>query len=276
MKDFQTELQEQIAFDLQRQFGSDFEYAWVTHQGKLYFSRFPRALSGPSSAVVKLVQFLFDDFVDQSFFILRNRIFSTASLSGMCEGVVQLAAKRATGMIVPVNHGQVYEASFVEIGNCDNHYLKTKHNIEISWKAPVSVEDPIEAYHHLQGLIAKIPRGDVLHDFNRQIAALICSKDGQLLSWAVNNNSKNKTLHAEVWAVQKYFDTHQCKLPEGSIIYSSLKPCRMCSAMLLHMAEKPEQVKAIYFQDDPGPLARNTELEKRKQLQHYRLHDAGQ
>jgi len=276
MKDFQSELQEQIAYDLQCQHGNEFEYAWLCHQDKIYFSRFPKQGSGPSSSVVKLVQFLFDEFVDQSFFILRNRIFSTAALTAMCDGMVQLAAKRATGGIEPKNRGQKVPFHFVEIGNSQNHYLKTKHSPELNWKAPDLVEDAIEAYFHLQSLIATIPRGEILHDFNRPIAALICSAEGKLLSWGINNNSKNKTLHAEIWAVQKYFETTGKKLPSGSKIYTSLKPCRMCAGMLVHMAEDPNHLQTTFYQDDPGPLAKNTELEKRRQLLHYLLQDASQ
>lgn len=276
MKDFQIDHQEQLARKLSRLYGNDFQYAWLKHKEKIYFSRFPRDRGGPSSAVVKLIQFLFDDFVDQSFFILRNRIFTTASLTTMCEGMVQLAAKRATGDINAKDHNQEIQGELFEIGDPNEHYLRTKHWAQIPWTAPQKIEDAIEAYFHLQNLISAIPRGEVLYQFNRPIAALICSQDGELLSWAVNNNSKNKTLHAEVLAVQKYFEAYGRKLPAGAKIYTSLKPCRMCAGMLVHQTENPEALKVIYFQDDPGPMARNTELEKNHQLLHYMLQDASQ
>src|SRR5690606_27800629 len=111
----------------------------------------------------------------------------------------------------------------------------------------------------------------VLHNFNRPIAAFLCDSQGKLLSWSVNNNSKNKTLHAEISVLQQYFMQSSCKLPPQAICYVSLKPCRMCAGMLTHMAEEPSGLRIIYFQDDPGPLAQNTVLEKYKVLQHYRL-----
>ncbi len=276
MEEAQLVIQEQIAFDLRRRFGPDFEFAWVTHQNKTYFAKHPKNRVGPASPTVKLIQFLFDDFVDQSFFILRNRIFCTSALTSMCEGMVQLAAKRASGGISAKDHALSHSFDFLELG-ADSFYLsQTKHEVLVEWKAPTQVDDPIEAYFHLQELIAKIPRGEVLHDFNRPIAALICDGNGKVLSWAVNNNSKNKTLHAEVVAILKYFKAHQCKLPAKTRVYTSLKPCRMCAAMLIEMSEDPNGLNAIYFQDDPGPLAKNTELEKRKLMKQYLLHDAGQ
>lgn len=271
----QTTIQEQIAFELEAQFGPDYDYAWVTHQGILYFTKYPKGLAGPSTAVVKLIQHLFDDYVDQSFFILRNRIFTTAKLTSMCEGMVQLAAKRATGEIRPFNAQQSTVIPMKEVGLLSGHIFRTKHSVQVPWKAPFLVNDGIEAHFYLDNLISKIPRGEVLHDYNRPIAAMICSAEGKVLSWAVNNNSKNKTLHAEVAAIQKFHETFNTKLPAGAIIYSSMKPCRMCAGMIVEMAEDPNQIKVIYFQDDPGPLAQNTELEKRKLLKHYLLHDAG-
>lgn len=267
----QEKLQEQIAFDLHREFGADYEYAWVTHQNKVYFARCPKDLQGPSCATTKLIQFLFDEFVDQSFFILRNRIFTTEILTPMAEGMVQLAAKRATGKVLARDHVVEAPRQWIEMGSKDQHFLKSRHEMELEWKAPEWIHDAIEAQYYLQDLISRIPRGDVLHDFNRPIAVFICAPSGKLLSWAVNNNSKNKTLHAEVTALMKYFETYGRKLPSHTKIYVSMKPCRMCAGMIVNMMENPDEIEVIYFQDDPGPLARNTELEKRQVLQHYQL-----
>ncbi len=275
MDDSGQNTQFQKAFELQKRFGEGFEFAWVTHQDRTYFARYPKKLSGPSSAVVKLIQYLFDQQIDHSFFILRNRIFTTAPLTPMCEGMVQLAAKRATGEIRPQDLQISLQTQWTELGSESEHCLKTQHTFEVLWKPPDVISDAIEAYHFLQDLISKIPRGEILHDFNRPIAALICAADGRLLSWAVNNNSKNKTLHAEVAAVQKYYELHHDKLPEGVLVYSSLKPCRMCAGMIYEMTKEPKSLQVIYYQDDPGPLAQNTVLERQKLLKQYLLQDAG-
>jgi len=267
----QEKLAEQVAFDLHRQFGPESQYAWVIHQNRIYFSRCPLKIEGPTSATTKLIQFLFDEFVDQSFFILRNRIYTTEHLTAKSEGMVQLAAKRATGEIQARDHLLEIPKDILEIGPKDIHFLKSKHVMEPKWRAPDWIHDAIEAQYYLQDLITQIPRGEVLHDFNRPIAVLICAPSGKLLSWAINNNSKNKTLHAEISAVLKYFETYGRKLPGHSKIYVSMKPCRMCAGMIVEMAEDPDSIEVVFFQDDPGPLAQNTELEKRKLLQHYQL-----
>jgi tRNA(Arg) A34 adenosine deaminase TadA len=268
---------EQMAYDLRLQLDPEQrlieDYAWVTHEQKTYYCRFPKNLIGPSSPVVKLIQFLFDRYVDQSFFILRNRIFSTAPLSPMCEGMVQLAAKRASGGILAKDHMQSLEHNWIEIGSSQEHFLKSQHLQNIEWRAPTYIFDALEAHYFLDDLIAQIPRGKILHDFNRPIAALICDRNGKLLNWSVNNNSKNKTLHAEILAVQRYFEVYGSKLPVGARIYISLKPCRMCAAMIAQMSEDPDYLEVVYFKDDPGPLAQNTVLDKSKVLKHYLLQD---
>ncbi len=273
MVDRALSAEEQTAFRLKQGCGEDWDFAWLTHQDKTYFSRFPRTWEGPSSAVVKLIQYLFDEYVDQSFFILRNRIFSTRALTPMCEGMVQLAAKRATAPVIAVDHGLVPVAELLELGAENQHLVQTRHEISLPWTAPSKIRDPIEAEFYLRQLIEQIPRGDVLHDFNRPIAALVCGPEGQVLSWAVNNNAKNKTLHAEVVAVQRFYRNFRQKLPLETKIYSSMKPCRMCAGMIYEMSENPVKLQTVYFQDDPGPLAQNTILERQGLLKHYLLQD---
>ncbi|MGZ3771208.1 MAG: Bd3614 family nucleic acid deaminase, partial [Bdellovibrio sp.] len=71
-----------------------YHVAFVEHNNTIYYSFYPRNCEAPSSAIVKLLQGVFDKFLDQSFFILRNRIYTTAALSEMCRGMVKVVAKR--------------------------------------------------------------------------------------------------------------------------------------------------------------------------------------
>ncbi len=272
---------EQTAFDLRLRLDpgqtQSQELAWLTHkvgtEETTYFSRYPKDLVGPSSAVVKLIQFLFDQFSEQSFFILRNRIYSTASLTPMCEGMVQLAAKRAAGSVQAKNHSLNVRHHWIEIGDPGEHFLKSQHMESIVWKAPQYIFDALEGHYFLDALLSKVRQSETLPDSNRPIAALVCDRNGKLLSWAVNNNSKNKTLHAEILALQQYFEINRTKLPAGTKIYVSLKPCRMCAAMIAQMCEDADLLEVIYFKDDPGPLAQHTVLDKAKVLKHYLLQD---
>ena len=263
MEKSHAQRQEQIAQVLLGKSGGC-AFAWVEHENMIYWARVPFGYSGPVTATTKLIQFLFDDKVDHSFFILRNRIFSTDILTPLSLGMVKLAAKRATGQVTPKDHHLSLNAQFVELGGPEQHLISSRHSQLVDWTLPVQIQSLAQAHKLLQELIREIPRGPILHDYNREIAAILCDASGCILSWGVNSNAKNKTLHAEVMMIQDYYQRFQKPLPEGSRLYLSLKPCLMCAAMISYLA--PKSCDVFYFADDPGPLAKNTELEKRHLL----------
>lgn len=267
MKTSSLQLQEQIAYILSAA-SPDCHLAWVAHQEIVYYSRVPQDYRGPVTAVTKLIQFVFDEKIDHSFFVLRNRIYSTAGLSPLSSGMIKLAAKRATGDIQRRDHGLCLDFKFQEMGTLDVQIIRSRHFQAAERPSIIPVlnrlNDGEQAYRALQDLIAQVPRGSVLHDFNRQIAVILCDGSGEILAWGVNGNSKNKTLHAEVLMIQDFYQKHHQILPEGAKIYVSLKPCLMCAAMISYLA--PPSCRVFYFEDDPGSLARNSELEKRGML----------
>lgn len=252
-------LQEQIAFSLSQKIEPGQAFAWVEHEDRIYYSRIPLDYKGPATAVTKLIQNLFDLKVDHSFFILRKRIFANYPLTSLCRGMIKIAAKRATGEITATDHQMDLNHAWEELG--EGELLHSRHVDPVAWQAPTVVEGQESAKLALKSLIAQIPRGAILHDHNREIAVLICDEQGRLLEHATNSNYKNKTMHAEVTAIQNYFRRTGQSLPENTRIYVSLKPCVMCSAMISKLA--PDSCQVIYFQDDPGPMAKNTELEQR-------------
>jgi tRNA(Arg) A34 adenosine deaminase TadA len=109
-------------------------------------------------------------------------------------------------------------------------------------------------------LANRIPSDSPLHSQNRAVAAIITDSERNLLSWATNTNAKNRTLHAEVNALQRHYAETGLPLPEGSRIYTSLKPCKMCAAMIWHCAADPASIRVFYGEDDPGPNAKLTVL----------------
>lgn len=101
------------------------------------------------------------------------------------------------------------------------------------------------------------------------ISAILVDKSGRILSWAVNDNSSNLTFHAEVNMLQswyKQFNGNNTRLPEGCIIYTTLKPCKMCAAMIQRMSYKSKgslSIGRIFIgQHDPGGLASGTALDE--------------
>lgn len=267
---------EHIAFLLASDGG---EVAFVEDKGTVYFARFPAGAVAPSSAVVKLLQGLFDRLVDHSFFILRQRIYTTAALTEMCRGMVKVVAKRITENLKPLDQGENPGWQFVEIGDTtqivsavsrlNQENQKSVHEIA-SWFRGQAAQSPEQQLELASGLARLVPRGDVLHDYDRDIAAFLVNPEGELLSYGVNSNSKNKTLHAEVNLVQRLYRETGKKIPAGAVLYSTHKPCKMCAGMIYHWCESPAQLKVYYSVEEKGGLSRQTVLDRHGLNHHLR------
>lgn len=267
---------EHIAFLLASDGG---EVAFVEDKGTVYFARFSTGAMAPSSAVVKLLQGLFDRFVDHSFFILRQRIYTTGPLTEMCRGMVKVVAKRVTENIKPVDHGENPGWQFVEIGDVGQIVsavsLLNKENQQTTpevsgWLKTHLAKTPEQQLELASVLARMVPRGDVLHDYDRDIAAFLLDQNGGLLSYGVNSNSKNKTLHAEVNLVQRLYRETGKKIPAGAVLYSTHKPCKMCAGMIYHWCEDPAQIKVYYSVEEKGGLSRQTVLDQHGLNHHLR------
>jgi len=250
-------LVQQIAFNLAR---PGFELAFVSHKGVLYYAYFPEGAQAPSSAVVKLVQGLFDHHIDHSFFILRNRIFTTAPVTAMCHGMVKVVAKRLQGGVTAANHDLQVLFEKVLVG--DETVLATVQLLSVENQLPLEKIKALKQESPLawvQKIAALNARGEILHDFDRDIACLLVDKTGEILAYGLNSNSKNKTLHAEVNMVQRFFREHQAKLPRDAKLITTRKPCKMCAGMIHVWSEDPSTLEIHYLEDDKS--SQNTVLD---------------
>lgn len=259
---------EHIAFLLNQ---PERDLAFVEHKGVLYYALFPQNTSAPSSATVKLLQGLFDQFVDHSFFILRQRIFVTSSLTEMCRGMVKVVGKRISEDIVPKDHGLNLNLRFEQVGTPEEILIPVRHlNSENQnplrdiqeWIATNTAVTSVDLLDLAGRLAKRVPRGTILHDFDRDIAALLLDSSGKVLSYGINSNSKNKTLHAEVNLLQRLFREFKSKIPKGAVLYSTHKPCKMCAGMIYHWSEDPLSVKVYYSVEETGALSRHTVLDR--------------
>lgn len=244
------------------------DVAFVEHQGVLYYAHGPRSTPGPASAVVTLLQNIFDQFIDHSFFILRNRIFTTGALSEMDRGMIKVVGKRATEHVVAQDHNFPELPQFQNVAthnskeslhlNSMNRWPKT----EVEKRLPAnSNKDSKELLRAAFSLASEVPRGEVLHDYDRGIAALMFNAEGEFLGFGLNSNSKNKTLHAEVNMVQRYFQETGRLLPRGTRIYSTHKPCKMCAGMIFDAAEDPKSLQIFYGIEETGRMSVQTVLD---------------
>ncbi|MBX3040035.1 MAG: Bd3614 family nucleic acid deaminase [Bdellovibrionaceae bacterium] len=257
---------EQLAFDLQR---SGYESAFVESAGTLYFSRYPQGLQSPSSATIKLLQGVFDQHQDSSFFILRHRLYTTGPLSERCRGMIKVAAKRATANIQPRNHGLTLDLKRTEIGFSENPLFPVQADGRTTSPSEEridsilsrSAESPSEMLILAEEIASLIETGGPLHDFHRQIAAVLKSREGEILGYGINTNALNKTLHAEINLIQKFFTRTGQRIPKGATLYSTHKPCKMCAGMIHDWSEDPKGMKVFYRNEEKGGLSRNTILD---------------
>ncbi|MGQ0502401.1 MAG: Bd3614 family nucleic acid deaminase [Panacagrimonas sp.] len=89
------------------------------------------------------------------------------------------------------------------------------------------------------------------------VVAMIVDRNGRIISWGRKNNAV-PCWHGETSAIIGLGG----KIPKGSCVYSTLKPCNMCSG-LIHDASGGD-AKVFWGQDDPGSMATNTVLERMK------------
>lgn len=267
---------QQIAFLLNKH---EFDLAFVEHQGVVYYSHYPKNYLAPSSAVVKLLQGLFDQTVDQSFFILRNRIFTTAALTEMCKGMIKVVAKRVTEQLAPLDHKLILDVNFNEIAASEIcasvKYLNQENALSLSEihrvAAEIPFKNPVEYMKFALRLSQKIQRGKILHDHDRAIAAILVNSEGEILSYGLNSNSKNKTLHAEVNLLQRYYREEKKQIPTGAALYSTHKPCKMCAGMIYHWCEDPQAVNSYYCVEEKGGLSKSTVLDQYQLNKHLPL-----
>jgi tRNA(Arg) A34 adenosine deaminase TadA len=259
---------EQLAFLLTE---PSYDVAFVEHNGTVYFAHFLSAAKAPSSAVVKLLQGVFDRFIDHSFFILRQRVFTTAPLTEMCRGMIKVVAKRATGDVRPFDHQMSPQANFLSVTDKELtlapvQHLNVENSVDITaMQVKLSIQANQSHQQHLRNvrtLSRTVPRGEILHDYDRDIGAYLISSDGKLLSYGVNSNSKNKTLHAEVNLLQRLSQQQNIRIPKGAVLYSTHKPCKMCAGMIFHWCEDPENLRVYYSIEESGLMSRQTILDE--------------
>jgi hypothetical protein len=83
------------------------------------------------------------------------------------------------------------------------------------------------------------------------IGSLLVSNEGEVLSWGVNTGG---FCHAEINTLLGYFAKNPDKatLPANSSIFTTLKPCLMCSTLIKDTQNRGSKLKAWYGMIDEG------------------------
>ena len=111
---------------------------------------------------------------------------------------------------------------------------------------------------------------------DRRVVAMVVDRDGVLVDAAVNTNAENAMLHAEFNLLMPWLmrvdgdgdgDGEAAKsLPPGARLFVSLQCCAMCAALVCAASDArggEVLTDVVYGEEDPGALARDTELRRR-------------
>ncbi|MBU6152703.1 MAG: hypothetical protein KGP28_00245 [Bdellovibrionales bacterium] len=92
----------------------------------------------------------------------------------------------------------------------------------------------------------------------RKVASILTSDEGEVISYSWSRSLANRTSHAELQLTHSLFQSGMSGFPLDCTLWVSLRPCAMCSAILLKFSNKIRPTRIRFLQDDPGPAAQNS------------------
>ena len=264
-------LDEARARDPGRGPGGASRVACLRHGGTLYWAGLPRPpddrlASRIASPITELIHGVWATEPELARRILRGRIFASHAPSQVDQAMVRVAARKLSAPVEPSSGGvdggalelrRVGARDFAAADEGLQTLQKTglPQRLERSDLQKVSETVLALAFSRAQ---TEGPRWSR----DRPIAALLIAPDGRILDRAWNRSGHDATLHAELQLVRRWAArSEQDEIPEGSLVATSLKPCRMCAALLAAAGAGTGRLQVIYSEDDPGPNARDTVLD---------------
>lgn len=250
---------------------------------QVYFARLDPQPHQPETAVTRLVSGLWRTHGAQTLRIVRRPIYSTATPTELERAFVKVAAKRIREL--PLEQLPAHEAMPTARGDTGKPMDPEARPLEFIEIGPLAPPVPPPAQNSPSGPVSdadamlfalglangvsqeRIPRARR----DRPIGAVLIDAEGRLLQWATNSSGIDRTRHAEANLLQNWWHQQRRPLPHGARLYCTLKPCRMCAALIWTMAPDPRSVKVLYHEHDPGPLAQQTLLERHGMEKHWSL-----
>jgi tRNA(Arg) A34 adenosine deaminase TadA len=221
--------------------------AFLIADESLFYAEAP-ALNRPGvSAVTQLIRGLWARDPRRALARLRGRIHVNHPLSPVCEGMIKVAAKRS----VVLDESDWKR----EFDRFEGPRLRVNPSEEtpahLGTQAYSSPLPPREIPALLGELKARAPGP-------KPVAALLLGPDGRVLLGTWNGLDSDRTAHAELLLVAAWTSTHLGPPPAGSTVHVSLRPCAMCAAQILALAGRPERLRVVFHEEDPGPASKNS------------------
>ena len=201
-------------------------------------------------ATLNLIERIYREFPTDARRILRNRIFTNESESSALAELIKVGAKRR-GFSATIPEWEDFTQPAAAIPEPPEEYdFDSKY--PFSWpedrRQSVPSSSPIPRYAR-----------------DREVRATLLIPGRSPSQIFRNQNHQIKTWHAEMLLLRAF----DYKIPAGSILRTTLKPCRMCAAWIL--ACRPttpgSSFTVRYRDDDPGRWARGTALDPHPEIQ---------
>lgn len=243
---------------------SDPQLSWVMAEGGLLlFAEARSAFNYPlESAVSRLICGISEEFAEERFRYLRKRIFTSGDLSLWDKNLIKVCAKRHS-IVQDFATAQLTAKKIIDIG-------RDIQMDESAMRAVDMVGEPLSQLD-AENLVLNLSRaegarhlGHKRHEMPRNVAAAMVSGSGRLIAAAVNTNVRFQMRHAEVNLIVAMLRQSHFRIPPGTAIYTSLKPCRMCAALILDSfakrSEDPSTLRVFSLEDDLGRFGRHNQL----------------
>lgn len=209
----------------------------------------------PCTPVFSLIWGIYEERQERAFEAVRRPIVTSTPITDFCRATVKVGAKRLREGN-PLEHAVNDTVAVPAWPQCTEKFFGTtapEQPIVLADDASISaaLAARVEAIREMQ-----MARLQQLYTRNRAVCALLLDANGNVLLEAANTNAVNRLRHAETNLVLGWWERNEVPFPEGARVAVSLKPCRMCAAMLLRASTRV--VPIVYLEDDPGPLACST------------------
>lgn len=252
--------------------------AWIEAPGNLILTATAKNTSEApwDSAVSRLIAGINHSFGEERFRLLRQRIFTTTTENLFDAQLIKVCAKRV-----------VWSCHEPDFSRNDFRVLNIGLDIEYAVESGRLVDRIATHVSHseITELFEKALPSDPnstgtikRHNLPRPVVALALDSDGQLLAANVNSNVSHTVNHPELLTRMQFHHAEfnlvlslasqgMKNFPKGVVIHTTLKPCRMCAALLIQFAHpgfkgisgnhRSQFMRVYMLEDDPGRHGRH-------------------
>jgi len=232
----------------------EWQIAVIETENVIYYSNYcPQPLE-PHSAVTQIIQGLYQNRPDEALRLLRRPIITNYNPTLLCRGMIAVAAKRYLinkHFSLENTHKNLVPIRYL-IEHSQNTSLPSPSS---TLSSPIRDKDCLSNKANLNTWLSHYPT----YPRHKSIRAALTDSRGVTVLAAESDSKINKTLHAEVVLLQKYFSVHAEGFKVATQLHTNLQSCKMCAAMFWHMHTDPwKNLKASYYYAEQGSIARDT------------------